>query len=92
MITLLVVIMLIKTDPFRSSKISKLQSMVESLFFYVYYFDLVAIGSTFFIVFSEQFSFMHIVIATTVVVISLECYVLCSLIESLKDTVSNHES
>lgn len=61
------------------------------LIFYVYYFALITIGSTFFIVMSESITFMHIAMGATVWVICLECYVLCYLVDAFKDVVSNKE-
>ncbi|XP_001865697.2 uncharacterized protein LOC6048849 [Culex quinquefasciatus] len=73
--------------------LKELQSLVQNLFFYVYYSALILFGSDIFIATSNPSVFMYVAVAGTVLVSSLECFSLCYLVDCLKDafeSISEH--
>ncbi|KAL1374185.1 hypothetical protein pipiens_018241 [Culex pipiens pipiens] len=75
------------------SHLQELQSLVETLFFYIYYSALILFGSDIFIAMNNPSVFMYIAVAGTVFINSLECFSLCYLVDCLKDafeSISGH--
>ncbi|KAL1401349.1 hypothetical protein pipiens_006675 [Culex pipiens pipiens] len=70
-----------------------LKSLVEPLFFFIYYASLIIVGTVFVVILREPFSFITLVVLSSTTISALECYCLCYLLDSFKDineTITDH--
>ncbi|XP_039440576.1 uncharacterized protein LOC120421434 [Culex pipiens pallens] len=73
--------------------LEQLKSLVEPLFFFIYYASLIIVGTVFVVILREPLSFMTMVILSSTTISALECYCLCYLLDSFKDvneTITDH--